>query len=120
MDGEDARDDRAGDPNLTAVSRKLEKDVSREEELGDDEVSAGIHFLLQVLEIIFVAGAVWMTSRVACAKMVFQFNYHIHFMDLYDATLANQKKIYRKVTEDKTTQCTETDFTDQSVEKKKN
>eukprot|EP00968_Pinguiococcus_pyrenoidosus_P018122 scaffold1857_cov247-Pinguiococcus_pyrenoidosus.AAC.5 len=51
LDRHDARDDRARDAGLAAVLDVLQKDVDVIEELGEDEVCAGVHLLLEVLQL---------------------------------------------------------------------
>ena len=63
--GEDAGDDGAGDPLSSTVRHKLPEGGHGEEELGDDEVRPGLDLLLEVHEVILVAGGVRMPPGVA-------------------------------------------------------
>ena len=65
LDGEDAGDDGYSDADGAAVTLKLEECVWIEEELSDDEVWAGVHFLPQVHQVLLVTHAVRVTRRVA-------------------------------------------------------
>jgi hypothetical protein len=62
----DTRDNGHGDPSISTVLVELEECLSLEEELSDDKVSPGIHFLLQMQQVVLITGAVWMAMGVPC------------------------------------------------------
>lgn len=66
LDGEDARQDGAGDADGAAVGQELEEGVGPEEQLRDDEVRPGVHLLLQVAEVLLVALRLRVAGGVTC------------------------------------------------------
>lgn len=62
--GHDACYDGHSYPYLSTVMIKLEEGVSLEEQLSNDEVCSSLYLLLQVLQVIFVTGTVWMPMGV--------------------------------------------------------
>ena len=57
--------DRHSDTNATTVRVKLEESFRFKEELCDDEISASIHLLLQVLDVLLIGRTVGMSMGVA-------------------------------------------------------
>ena len=53
------------DANLPTVLVKLEKCLCLKEQLCDDKVGTCVHLLLEMLNIIFIAGTVGMSMRIA-------------------------------------------------------
>lgn len=68
LDGEDARQDGTRDADGSAVVQELEERVCSEEQLSDDEISSGVHLLLQVPEILLVALGLRVSGGVSCRR----------------------------------------------------
>ena len=60
-----SRYDGDSDANLPTVLVKLEKRLCLKEQLCDDKVGTCVHLLLEMLNIIFIAGTVGMSMRIA-------------------------------------------------------
>ena len=66
LNGEDPWNNGDIDPHSTTVVVELDECFCSEEELCDDEVCPCIHLLLEVLDVLFITGAVRVTMGVAC------------------------------------------------------
>ncbi len=66
----DSRDNGDLDSNLPTVIVEVDESLSIKEELSDDEVCPGIHFLLQVSYVLIVGRAVGVAIGVACSVCV--------------------------------------------------
>ena len=65
LNWQDAGDDRYSDTDRPAVLIELEVRLGVKKELSDDELRTCINFLLQILKIILIAGAVGMPMGIA-------------------------------------------------------
>jgi hypothetical protein len=65
LDGEDARDNRAGDANGTAFGDKVQEHIDVVEELRDDQIGASIYLGFQVFQVVFFGRVVNVSFRVA-------------------------------------------------------